>query len=97
MPSLQEPLPRPRVDRKEFTLARRPRHPDCPPPDEFPGVDTFVVPVGGGGLISGVAIAAKASIRRQQRRDNDKREDRRHYHVRLPLKARHRHHPSSWC
>jgi threonine dehydratase len=28
--------------------------------DEFPAVDTFVVPVGGGGLISGVAIAAKA-------------------------------------
>ena len=28
--------------------------------DEFPGVDTFVVPVGGGGLISGVAIATKA-------------------------------------
>lgn len=28
--------------------------------DERPGVDTFVVPIGGGGLISGVAIAAKS-------------------------------------
>jgi threonine dehydratase len=29
--------------------------------DEFPDLDTLVVPVGGGGLISGMAIAAKAA------------------------------------
>lgn len=28
--------------------------------DEIPDIDTFVVPIGGGGLISGIAIAAKA-------------------------------------
>jgi len=27
--------------------------------DDFPGVDTFVVPVGGGGLIGGIALAAR--------------------------------------
>jgi threonine dehydratase len=31
--------------------------------EEFPGIDTYVVPVGGGGLISGVALAAKALSR----------------------------------
>jgi threonine dehydratase len=30
--------------------------------EEFPGVDMFLVPVGGGGLISGVAIAAKGLL-----------------------------------
>jgi threonine dehydratase len=31
--------------------------------EEFPAVDVFIVPVGGGGLISGIAIAAKAVSR----------------------------------
>jgi threonine dehydratase len=31
--------------------------------EEFPGIDAFVVPVGGGGLISGIGLAAKAVSR----------------------------------
>ncbi len=31
--------------------------------EDFPGIDTYVVPVGGGGLISGIALAAKALSR----------------------------------
>ncbi len=31
--------------------------------EDFPGIDTYVVPVGGGGLISGVGLAAKALSR----------------------------------
>jgi threonine dehydratase len=30
--------------------------------EDFPDVDTFVVPVGGGGLISGIALAARALV-----------------------------------
>ena len=31
--------------------------------EDFPGIDTYVVPVGGGGLISGIGLAAKALSR----------------------------------
>jgi threonine dehydratase len=35
-------------------------HPGAGDARAVPGIDTFVVPIGGGGLISGVAVAAKA-------------------------------------
>lgn len=37
--------------------------------EQLPDVETIIVPIGGGGLISGVSIAAKELIRKQQNRE----------------------------
>ena len=57
--------------------------------DAVPDVDTIVVPVGGGGLVSGIAVAAKAPAARHRRRRRPGRGLRRHGRTRSAADPRH--------